>query len=157
MDVTVESWIHPLAAIWNAGEKVVALAKRDFTTALLPKHHLPLLRTCQEIMNVWMGLAKYVPKDYYEKLVKVDETNDNTKGKDRSTRTSKRAASSPTPNSAFDGDKTLMDRNLDLILDGSHASGRSSKRRRTVKDASEAAQGNASAGGSSAAGSGRAR
>lgn len=36
-------------------------------------------------MDIWAVLAKYVPKDYYERPVKLEETDDNTKGKDRST------------------------------------------------------------------------
>lgn len=153
--MTVELWINPLAAIWDAGEKLKALAKQEFTFALVPRHHGSLLRTCRDIMDVWTGLAKYVPKAHLERPVKVDGTNDKAKGKARSTRNSMRAANSPTPNSAVDGAESMANKNMDLTMEGSHASGRSVKRRRVLKNTSEAAQGNTSAGGSRAS-SGRA-
>lgn len=154
--MTVESWIHPLAAIWNAGQKVLALPTRDFTIHNVPQHFRSLLLTCRDIMEIWIQLNKYIPKAHLERPVKADETNNSAKDKARLTRTSKRAAGSPTPNSTFDESKSLMDPNLDLALDGSRASGPSQKRRRIAKDPTEAEQGNASAGGSRA-GSSRAR
>lgn len=106
-----------------------------------------------------MQLAVHVPQAYFEKPVKVDvdEPKKDTKVKTRSTRTSQRAASSPTPGSAFGGAGSLRDRSLDLIVGDSRASSQSSKRRRTEKDTSGAAQRNSGTGGSSAGGSGRAR